>query len=105
LQYSYRAGYDPMALIDILERLEQGGTRVPGAFSTHPMTRDRTERAWKEIAEVLPARDDYVVSTSKFEEIRSYLRRLQQAEGKLEPGAGPGPRLRRSTGETHSEGQ
>jgi len=99
LQYTYRTGYDPAALIDFLERLNEKDIRprVPGVFSTHPMNRDRIQRARKEMAEVLPARADYVVTTSRFEQLKAYLRQLQQAEGHFEPGEEGGPRLRRRT--------
>lgn len=99
LQYTFRAGYDATALIDFLERLKEEDfqARIPGAFSTHPMTKDRIQRAQKEIAEVLPPRSESVVSTSGFEEIKAHLRRLQQADGVYEPGEGTGPRLRRRT--------
>ena len=99
LQYTYRTGYDPAAMIDYLERLSEKECRqrVPGIFSTHPMNQDRIQRARKEMAEVLPARPDYVVTTSRFDQLKSHLRRLQQAEGHLEPGEDSGPRLRRRT--------
>ena len=105
LQYTYRAGYDPAALVDFLERLNEKGIqqRVPGVFATHPMNRDRIQRARKEMAEVLPARADYVVTTSRFDQLKAHLRRLQEAEGYLEPGEEGGPRLRRRT-EENNEG-
>jgi predicted Zn-dependent protease len=101
LQYTYQAGYDPAALIDILERLKeregQKESRLAKVFSSHPMTRDRIERAQEGIAGVLPDRSDYVVSTSSFDRIRRRLERLQQANNILEPGEEGGPRLRRRT--------
>ena len=105
LQYTHRAGYDPAALIDYLERLseKEWQPRVPGVFSTHPMNKDRMQRARREMAEVLPARPDYVVSTSRFDQLKAHLRRLQQSEGQFEPGEDNGPRLRRRT-ETSQEG-
>jgi predicted Zn-dependent protease len=102
LQYTYRAGYDPAALIDFLERLNEKEyePRVPGIFSTHPMNLDRIQRARKEMAEVLAERPDYVVTTSRFDLLRDHLRQLQQAEGHFEPGEENGPRLRRRTAES-----
>jgi predicted Zn-dependent protease len=101
LQYTYRAGYDPAALIDILERLkEREGekeSRLARVFSSHPMTRDRIQRAQAGIAAVLPDRGDYVVSTSGFDRIRARLRRLQQSNWIFEPGEEEGPKLRRRT--------
>jgi predicted Zn-dependent protease len=101
LQYTYRAGYDPVALIDILERLkereQEEESRLAKIFSSHPMTRDRVERAQKSIAEVLPPRAEFVVSTSTFEAIQARLHQLQQANWIFEPGEEGGPRLRRRT--------
>lgn len=101
LQYTYRAGYDPTALIDILERLKEIEGQKEGGlakiFASHPMTRDRIKKAQTEIAEVLPPRSDYVVSTSEFEAIKVHLRRLQQGHWIFEPGQEGGPRLRRRT--------
>jgi predicted Zn-dependent protease len=80
LQYSYRAGYDPTGLIDFLERIKrkESESRLSKLFSTHPMTRDRVQRAQKAMASVLPPRDEYVVTTSRFEETRRHLRRLRE---------------------------
>jgi predicted Zn-dependent protease len=101
LQYTYRAGYDPTALIDILERLKEIEGQKEGGlakiFSSHPMTHDRIEKAQAEIAEVLPPRSDYVVSTSEFEAMKTHLRRIQQGHWLFEPGEEGGPRLRRRT--------
>lgn len=101
LQYSYRAGYDPVGLIDFLERLaerEREG-RLAKIFSSHPMTQDRIKRAQKGIAEVLPPRTDYVVTTSRFDAIRRYLREVQQTNWIYEPQEEAGPRIRRRTEE------
>jgi predicted Zn-dependent protease len=101
LQYTYRAGYDPVALIDILERLKESEReeegRLAGIFSSHPMTQDRVERAQKSMAEVLPPRTEFVVSTSRFDAMQARLRQLQQANWIFEPGEQGGPRMRRRT--------
>lgn len=83
LQYTYRAGYDPVALVDFLERLkdkdQEGG--LAKIFSTHPMTKDRIQRAQKGIAEVLPPQPEYVVNTSRFDEIKALIISQEQASG------------------------
>lgn len=97
LQYAYKTGYDPVAMIDFLERLREKERRdVPVIFSTHPMTRDRIGRAEKAISHVLPAREEYVVTSSAFEELQNYLRALRGGEmiGEEESS---GPVLRRRT--------
>lgn len=76
LQYMYKAGYDPVASIDIFERLESLEKRKPGVmakvFSTHPMTEDRIKNVQKNIAD-LPAKPEYVVNTSEFDQMRARL--------------------------------
>jgi beta-barrel assembly-enhancing protease len=81
LQYMYKAGYDPNAFVSFFEKVEalekkQPGT-VPKIFSDHPPTPDRVEAIQKEIAAILPARDEYIVSTSEFDTVK---RRLQMIE-------------------------
>jgi predicted Zn-dependent protease len=81
LQYMYRAGYDPNAFVSFFEKVEaiekkQPGT-VPKIFSDHPPTPDRVEAIQKEIATILPAREEYIVSTSEFDTVK---RRLQMIE-------------------------
>jgi predicted Zn-dependent protease len=74
LQYMYAAGYDPGGVISIFERMAALNRKKPGTvsrlFSTHPMDQDRIRKAQQEIQEILPARDEYVVSTSEYREMR-----------------------------------
>jgi predicted Zn-dependent protease len=75
LQYMYEAGYDPSGSVDIFERLESLERKKPGTiaqlFNTHPMTSDRIQKAQKNIQLQLPARDEYVINTSEYENMRS----------------------------------
>src|SRR6516162_509231 len=74
LQYMYAAGYDPNGAISIFEKLEALSRRKPGTvarlLSTHPMDSERIQKAQKEIEEILPARDQYVVNTSDYHAMR-----------------------------------
>lgn len=98
LQYTYKAGYDPVAMIDFLERLKlKEKKRVPAIFSSHPMTKDRIQRAEQAIAKVLPAREEYVVTTSSFERIQKRLLELHGWESIYQFDAAEGPTLRRRT--------
>lgn len=98
LQYAYRAGYDPTGMIDFLERLrgEEKG-RLAKLFSTHPMNEDRIQRAQEGIAEVLPRRTEYVVSTARFDRVKRYLFRRQEANWIYQVREDGEPRLRRRT--------
>jgi beta-barrel assembly-enhancing protease len=77
LQYLYKAGYDPQAFTAFFEKVEAMNKVKPGtlakAFSTHPQTPDRIAKTQKEIATVLPARDQYKVDTSEFQEVKAHL--------------------------------
>jgi len=86
LQYMYSAGYDPAGIISIFERLDALNRRKPGTlsrlFATHPMDEDRIQRAQKEIEEILPPRDEYVVTTSEYHDMRQ---RVFQMEALKKP--------------------
>ena len=99
LQYAYRSGYDPAALIDILERL--GSDKKVGEmakiFMSHPMKDKRIQLAQKRIEEMLPARAEYVVSTAAFDRIRERLARHYRNRNIYDADPSDGPRLRRRT--------
>ena len=75
LEYQYAAGYDPLAFVNFFERIavhqKKDGNFVVRLFASHPMTAERIRRAQEEIGTLLPQRDEYVVSTSEFDEVKS----------------------------------
>jgi beta-barrel assembly-enhancing protease len=75
LEYQYAAGYDPLAFVNFFERIavhqKKDGNFVVRLFASHPMTSDRIRRAQEEIGTMLPQRDQYVISTSEFDEVKS----------------------------------
>ncbi len=101
VQYMYRSGYDPQAFVSIFEKLQALEKRKPGmlarAFSDHPQTPDRIAASEEEIATILPARPDYVVSSSEFDDVKARLARIQnkrKVDGNKDPNK---PTLRRTT--------
>ena len=82
LQYMYKAGYDPNAFVAFFEKVEADEKKQPGTipkiFSTHPPTPDRIEATQKEIATILPARDEYIVTTSEFDTIKHRLQMIEE---------------------------
>lgn len=78
LQYMYKAGYDPNSYVSFFEKIQGEERRRPGsiptAFSSHPPTPERIQNTQKEIAEVLPTRNEYIVSTSEFDMVKARLR-------------------------------
>jgi predicted Zn-dependent protease len=80
LQYMYKAGYDPNSFVTFFERLQSDEKRRPGTipkvFSSHPPTPDRIGSAQKEIARILPAREEYIITTSEFDMVKARLRSI-----------------------------
>lgn len=81
VQYMYRAGYDPQAFISFFEKVQALEKRKPGlvakTFSDHPQTPDRIEHSQEEIAHILPAKDEYMVTTSEFDDVKARLARIE----------------------------
>jgi predicted Zn-dependent protease len=81
VQYMYKTGYDPTAFVDFFEKVQTMEKRKPGSvakvFATHPPTDDRIIKAQKEIAEVLKAKPEYVVTTSEFDAVKARLAMLE----------------------------
>jgi predicted Zn-dependent protease len=77
IQYMYKAGYDPSALINLFEKTLALEKRKPGtlsrAFATHPQTPDRIQKSQKEIAKILAPRDHYIENTSEFDDVKARL--------------------------------
>src|SRR5258708_26388992 len=78
LQYRYKAGYDPNSYVTFFERIQADEKRRPGTipkvFSSHPPTPERIENTQKEIARILPAKSEYIVTTSEFDNVKARLR-------------------------------
>jgi beta-barrel assembly-enhancing protease len=102
LQYMYKAGYDPQAFIQFFEKIDALEKHKPGTlakvFADHPQTPDRIAHSEDEIATIMPARPDYVVSTSEFDDVKARLARIENKR-KLNDGKGGNkPTLRRAGG-------
>src|SRR5208337_1796804 len=101
LQYMYKTGYDPQAFISFFEKIQAKEKKKPGtiakAFASHPQTPDRIEASQKEIATILPARAQYVVSTSEFDDVKSRLAVIENRHKVLEQKDGSKPSLRRTS--------
>ena len=99
IQYMYRSGYDPQGMVSIFEKLDALEKHKPGAisraFSDHPATPDRIADVEQEIATILPARPDYLVTTSEFDQVKARLARIQNKRGIQNKKGGNRPTLRR----------
>ena len=99
-QYMYKAGYDPNAFVAFFEKVEADEKKEPGTipkvFATHPPTPDRIEAVQKEIATILPPRDQYIVTTSEFDSVKHRLQ-LIEANMKVDTKNPNKPTLRKRT--------
>ena len=104
LQYMYKTGYDPTAFVDFFEKVQTMEKRKPGSvsklFSTHPPTDDRIVKSQQEIAKILKAKPEYVVTTSEFNDVKTRLAMLENQRRPDKASAGSGdpnkPTLRRN---------
>jgi beta-barrel assembly-enhancing protease len=101
LQYMYKTGYDPNAFIAFFEKVQAKEKKKPGtlakAFSTHPQTPDRIAKSQEEIAKILPARAQYVVTTSEFDNVKSRLAALENRRKVVDEKESGKPSLRRTS--------
>jgi predicted Zn-dependent protease len=103
VEYMYKAGYDPNSYVTFFERIQADEKRRPGTipkvFSTHPPTPDRIEATQKEIARILPARPEYIVTTSEFDSVKARLRNIMFARKATDNQPGK-PTLRTKTAQS-----
>jgi predicted Zn-dependent protease len=108
LQYMYKAGYDPQSFVAFFEKLQAMEKKKPGtlakAFASHPQTPDRIEKSQEEIEKILPAKAEYTVTTSEFDDVKSRLALLENRRKPNDVKDGSKPSLRR-TSSTSSTGK
>jgi beta-barrel assembly-enhancing protease len=108
LQYMYKTGYDPQAFISFFEKIQAKEKKKPGtlakAFASHPQTPDRIQESQKEIATILPAKAQYVVSTSEFDDVKSRLATIENRHKVNDEKDGSKPSLRRTSSTDKTSG-
>src|SRR5207245_2476651 len=101
LQYRYKSCYDPNSVVQFFEKLQAREKKKPGtlakAFATHPQTPDRTSKSQEEISRILPARQQYIVTTSEFADVKSRLASLENRRKPVDDKGGNRPSLRRTS--------
>ena len=111
IEYMYRAGYDPSAFVSFFEKIQAMEKKKPGtlskAFDTHPQTPDRIEKSQEEIRRILPAKAEYIVTTSEFDEVKARLAAIENKHKLLDQKDGNKPSLRRTanSGDNNGNGQ
>ena len=108
IQYMYRAGYDPSAFVSFFEKIQAMEKKKPGtlskAFDTHPQTPDRIEKSQEEIRRILPAKQEYVVTTSEFDEVKARLASIENKHKLLDQKDANKPSLRRTSNSGDNNG-
>jgi beta-barrel assembly-enhancing protease len=101
LQYMYKAGYDPNAYVAFFEKLQAREKKKAGtlakAFSTHPQTPDRITKSQEEIGRILPARQQYIVTTSEFADVKARLASFENRRKVVDDKDKNKPSLRRAS--------
>lgn len=101
LQYMYKTGYDPQAFVSFFEKVQAQEKKKPGtlakAFSSHPQTPDRITKSEEEINQILPARAQYLISTSEFDDVKSRLAQIENRHKIIDQKDKSKPTLRRTS--------
>ena len=97
-QYLWNTGFDPNGFITFFEKLAAKEKQKPGKFSgffrTHPAVESRITHVQNEIS-FLPAKEEYLVTGSEFDKIKS---RLIAMDNKMvQPGSAAAPNSKRPT--------
>jgi len=108
IQYMYKAGYDPNEFVNFFEKIQAQEKKKPGSmakvFADHPQTPDRIAKSQEEIATILPAKDQYVETTSEFNDIKARLAAIENRH-KVDDSNNPNkPSLRRQGNSTAKDG-
>ena len=110
LQYMYKAGYDPQSFVAFFEKLQAMEKKKPGTlaktFASHPQTPDRIAASQNEIEKILPAKAEYTVTTSEFDDVKSRLALLENRRkpNDLKDSGKPSLRRASSTSNTGNSG-
>jgi beta-barrel assembly-enhancing protease len=101
VEYMYRAGYDPSAFVSFFEKIQAMEKKKPGSlaktFDTHPQTPDRIEKTQEEIRKILPAKNEYIVTTSEFDDVKARLASIENRHKVLDQRDENKPSLRRTS--------
>ena len=99
MQYLYKTGYDPLAMVSFFERLSAREKKKTGfmaaAFRTHPLSSKRVMLLQEAIDELLPDQPSYMVSASEFDAVKARIAELHGASKKDSEGSDKPEILRR----------
>jgi predicted Zn-dependent protease len=108
VQYMYKSGYDPNEFVNFFEKIQAQEKKKPGslskAFATHPQTPDRIQKTQEEIATILPPRDQYIETTSEFNDVKARLAAIENRR-KVDDQNPNKPSLRRTANTNNKDGK
>src|SRR5215217_932922 len=82
VQYLYASGYDPTAMSTMFEKLASRNKKKPGSlsklFMSHPPSAERHDTSLALVSR-FPEKEEYVISTSEFQRVKSHLLKLTNA--------------------------
>ena len=107
VQYLYAAGYDPLGMASMFEKLASQNKKKPGSlgklFTTHPHSLDRRDKSLALVGR-FPENEEYVISTSEFNRVRARLLKTTNARSTtaidFDEGDGGKPTLKRRAPES-----
>jgi predicted Zn-dependent protease len=109
IQYMYKAGYDPNSYVAFFGKVLNEERRSPGSmpsvFADHPPTPDRIVKAEEEIKAILPTKDQYLVTTSEFDDVKARLETVMSMKRKEKGPSGPTLEKRQPTEQTGTQTQ
>jgi len=89
-QYSYAAGYDPNGAVRVQEKMnrEHPDSLLCLILGDPPPLVSRIEKTQKEIQKILPAKPDYLVTTSEYHDVGERLMTLEDRPQNLKRAPG-----------------
>lgn len=106
IQYMYKAGYDPNAYVGffskVLEEERRSPGSIPSVFASHPPTPDRILKSEEEIKEIIPKREQYLVTNSEFDDMKARLQAVISNRRRMQKGETGQPTLQKRAPTTDS---
>ena len=107
IQYAYKAGYDPNGMVNFFEKLNALIQKRPGftmkLYGDHPQPPDRVAKSQQEINTILPPREQYIVSTSDFEQVKKRLALIMKHRLPKDDKGNETPELRKTVEDKKSD--
>ncbi len=73
MHYMVKAGYNPNAMLSMFNILAEKGNHEPNVFekmaSSHPETKERIDRAFKQFDEIKPLPPDLILGQARFKQM------------------------------------